>query len=111
MSLFSSTGGSSPPPPAAPPLLFCVPSFGFFGSSLMTSDTRLQRGFEKRIEIAVEHLVGGADFDAGAQILDARLIEHVRADLVTPAHVGLRVFQHACGGVALVHFQLVELRF
>ena len=60
--------------------------------------------------VAVEHRRGVADLDAGAQILDARLIEHVAADLIAPAHVGLRVLEHLRGGVALVELELVELR-
>ena len=54
--------------------------------------------------------VGIPDFDIRAQVLDAGLVEHVRADLMTPAHVGLGVFQHARRGVALVHFELIQLR-
>src|SRR5512138_797670 len=73
-------------------------------------NARLERGFEELIEVAVEDGCGIADFDAGAQILDTRLIEHVRTDLVAPAHVRLRLFEHARRGVALVHFELVELR-
>ena len=47
---------------------------------------------------------------SGAQILDARLVEHVRADLVAPAHVALGVFQNFRRCIAFVEFQLVHLR-
>ena len=48
--------------------------------------------------------------DAGAQILDARLVEHVVADLAAPADVGLRRFERVLLGIALLHLELVQLR-
>ncbi len=62
------------------------------------------------IERAVEHGRRIAGLVAGPEVLDARLVEHVRADLVAPADVGLLVLEHARGGVALVDLELVELR-
>ena len=44
--------------------------------------------------MSVEHLGGIADLDVGAQILDARLVEHVGTDLVAPGHVALGVFEY-----------------
>src|ERR1022692_523914 len=35
-----------------------------------------------------------ADFMVGAQLLDARPIQHIRAQLVAPTDVGFSVFQH-----------------
>ena len=52
-----------------------------------------------------------ADFVVGSQILDARLVEHVRADLVAPADVGLGVLELLLLGLALAQLELVELRF
>src|SRR5204862_633618 len=49
------------------------------------SQSRLQRCFHEWIEVPVEHLVSVADLDVGPQILDARLVEHVRTDLIAPA--------------------------
>ena len=47
--------------------------------------------------------------DVGAQVLDARGVKHVGADLVPPADIGLGVFQRLGRRVALLHFQLVQL--
>ncbi len=53
------------------------------------SNALLQAGFDEVVQIAVEHRLRVADLIVGAQILDARLVEHVRADLMAPADVGL----------------------
>ena len=45
------------------------------------SDALLQAGFDELIQIAVEHALCIADFDVGAQILDARLVQYVGANL------------------------------
>ena len=52
----------------------------------------LQAGFDEHIQIAVEHLLRVGDLDIGAQILDAGIVQHVAADLVAPADVGLAGF-------------------
>ena len=49
-----------------------------------------------------------ADFDVGAQVLDSRLVENVRADLVAPADVGLRVFEFLLLGLALADLGFVH---
>src|SRR5690606_8114105 len=76
---------------------------------LLGLQTLLEAGLEVAVEVAVEHLLAIAAFDAGTQVLDARVIEHVGANLVTPADIRLAVFQRLRGGVALLHFQLVQL--
>ena len=58
-----------------------------------TSNALFQAGADERIEVAVEHALRIADFDVGAQILDTAVVQHVRADLVTPAHIGLAGFE------------------
>src|SRR3970040_484165 len=68
----------------------------------------LQAGFDKLVELAVEHRVGVAAVDTGTQILHARLIEHVRTNLVAPLDVGLArldflLFRKAQLQLALVH--------
>jgi hypothetical protein len=50
-----------------------------------------------------------AVLDAGAQILDARLIQHVGADLVAPADVDLGVLERLRLLLTLLHLQLVQL--
>ena len=52
----------------------------------------LQAGLDELVEVAVEHLLRVAALDAGAQVLDAALVEHVVADLAAPADVGLGGF-------------------
>ena len=52
----------------------------------------LQAGLDELVEVAVEHLLRVAALDAGAQVLDAALVEHVVADLAAPADVGLGRF-------------------
>src|SRR5258707_4632587 len=102
ISLFSS-------PPSSPPL----PLAAAAAASLpccMSLHACLERGFQELIQIAIEHRGGVAHLHSGTQILDARLVEHVRADLVAPAHVRLGILEHPGGGIALVDLQLVELR-
>ena len=53
---------------------------------------------------------GSRAFDAGAQILDARLIEHVRTDLAAPTDVGFVVFDGLLRRFSLLHFQFVQFR-
>src|SRR5690606_37226602 len=48
------------------------------------------------------------DFDVGAKVLDAALVQHVGADLVAPANVGLGVFHLLLLGHALAHFLFVQ---
>jgi hypothetical protein len=45
----------------------------------------------------------GGDFDVGAQILDAGVVEHVAADLVAPADIGLAGLELVGLGLALAH--------
>ena len=73
------------------------------------SQPALQAGFDERIQITVQHCLGVACLDAGAQILDARLVQHVGAYLATSADVRLGVFQGLLAGTAILHLQLVEL--
>src|SRR3989440_11222042 len=102
ISLFSSPP-SSPPLPPPPAAAASAPCF-------MSSYARLERGFHELIEIAIEHRGGVAHLHSGAQVLDTRLVEDIRADLVAPAHVRLGILEHPGGGIALVDLQLVELR-
>src|SRR5580704_2302406 len=71
---------------------------------------RFQRSFHELIQRPIEHRTGVADLNSGAQILDARLVEHVGTDLITPADIGLGVLQYLRRRVALVDLEFVELR-
>ena len=101
-----SFGNATPPPRSA---------FSFSrrsSTSLFSSDSikpLLQARLDEIIQVAVQHRLGSAFFHAGAQVLDARLVEHVRADLVAPADVGLRVLELLLLRLALAHLELVEL--
>src|SRR2546421_1592366 len=64
-------------------------------SAVVTLNALLQARGDEIIEVAVEHPLRVALLHAGAQVLDARLVEHVAADLVAPLDVGL-------GGLELV---------
>src|ERR1700733_15177390 len=75
-----------------------------------TLQSGLERGFHEAIEIPVEHGGCVAHFHGGAQVLDPRLIEHVGADLMSPANIGLGILQHTRCGISLVDLELVELR-
>lgn len=44
----------------------------------------------------------------GSQILDARVVQHVGTDLVTPAYVGLGIFQFLLFAHAFAQFQLEQ---
>src|SRR5690606_28083294 len=56
-----------------------------FGADL---EAGLQARFDELVEVAVEHVLGVGALDAGAQVLDPALVEHVVADLAAPADVG-----------------------
>ena len=61
----------------------------------------LQRCLDEAVEIAVKHGTGIADFVAGTQILDTRLVKHVAADLVAPADVALGCLPVCCASMRL----------
>ena len=70
------------------PGLFCLGFFAVDGIGAL--DAGGERGFEKAIKTAIEHRAGIAGFDPGAQIFDHLIgLQHVRADLVPPADIGL----------------------
>src|SRR5690242_17439965 len=75
-----------------------------------TSHPLLETRRDEVVEIAVEHRLRIAPLDIGAQILDPRLVEHIRADLVAPADVGLRFLELLLLGLALSQLELVEAR-
>src|SRR6202021_2061890 len=86
----------------------------FSSLSLMVADSSkslLQAGLHEFVECSVEHGRGIADLHPGAQILDPRLIQHVAANLIAPAYVGFRVFEHLRRRVALIELELIELGF
>src|SRR6266567_1040191 len=73
------------------------------------SDSLLQACRDEIIEVAVEHRLRAPHLVVRAQVLDPRLVEHVRADLVPPADVGFRIFELLLLGLALADLELVEL--
>src|SRR6187431_441984 len=73
-------------------------------------DALLQAGLDEGVEVAVEHFLGVADLYVGAQVLDPALVEHVAADLVAPADVGLRILELLLRRHADAHLVLVEAR-
>src|SRR5437868_712104 len=74
---------------------------------VFSSDALLEAGLDQLVEVAVQHLLRVGDLDVGAQVLDAALVQHVAADLVAPAHVGLAVFELLLLGHLLAHLVLV----
>src|SRR5262249_10284611 len=98
---FPRLASSAPPGPV-------VPSLSLLLVMYYPSHARLERCLQELVQIAVQHLVGVAPFDVGAQVLDPRLIEDVGADLIAPAHVRLGILQYLSCGIALVDFELVE---
>src|SRR5690606_26268876 len=79
---------------------------GPFGADLQAG---LEAGLDELVQVAVQHLLGIAALDAGAQVLDPALVEHVVADLAAPADVGLGGLHRVLLGVALLQLQLVQL--
>src|SRR5438445_10516591 len=79
-------------------------------SPARSSDALLQTGFNQLVEVTVEHLLSVTDLDIGAQILDSALVEHVTADLVAPADIGLAVFELLLRRLLLAHLVLVQAR-
>src|SRR6267154_1086420 len=76
-----------------------------------TLNALLEARADEIIEFAVEHPLRVAFLHAGAQVLDARLVEHVAADLVPPLDVGLGGFELVPVGLELAQLQLVQARF
>ena len=63
-----------------------------------------QRGFGELIDVAIKHPAGVGGRHAGAQILHHLIgLQHVRADLVAPADIGLGGL--IGGGLLLALFQ------
>src|SRR5258706_333892 len=84
----------------------------WFSSSFVdTLNALLEARGDEIVEISVEHPLRVAFFHAGAQVLDARLVEHVGADLVPPLDVGLGGLELVAVGLELAQFQLVQARF
>src|SRR3546814_206006 len=52
-------------------------------------EPRLQARLDEFVQVTVENFLRIRALDAGAQVLDAALVEHVVADLAAPADVGL----------------------
>src|SRR5690349_10492890 len=89
------------------------PAGGSFGGSflLIRLHALLQARCDELVQIAVEDPLRVAFFHAGAQVLDARLVEHVGAYLVPPFDVCLGRRELVALGLALAQLQLVEARF
>src|ERR1700674_2609145 len=90
--------GSRPRSRLAPPTSLPSRSTGRYcaiacATSCARSNALLEARGDERVQVAVEDRLRVADLDVGAQVLDARLVEHVGADLVAPADVGLGVLQ------------------
>src|SRR5438094_2308732 len=89
------------------------PSGGSFGGSFLLMavlHALLEARADEAVEVAVEHFLRIADLDAGAQVLDARLVEDVAADLVSPFDVGLGGGELVALGLELAQLQLVQPR-
>jgi len=72
------------------------------------SQPTLQTRLNKHIQIAIQNGLWVAGFDIGAQIFDARLIQHIGANLAAPTHIGFRGFQGLLVGHTVHHLQLVK---
>src|ERR1700704_4470539 len=83
----------------------------FSSSFVNTLNALLEARGDEIVDIAVEHPLRVAFLHAGAQVLDARLVEHVAADLVPPLDVGLGGFELVAVGLELAQLQLVQARF
>src|SRR4029079_1515739 len=70
----------------------------------------LEAFLEEVVEVAVEHVLRPPALEIRAQILHARLVEHVGADLAAPADVRLAVLDDLRLLLALLLLELVELR-
>src|SRR3546814_10667120 len=81
-----------------------------WSSDVCSSDLpRGQRGFEEVVDVAVQHALGVALLHCGAQVLHHLVgLQHVGANLVTPADIGLRVGLGLGRRLALLQFVLVE---
>src|SRR5437867_11214887 len=78
---------------------------------LRMSDTLLEACRDEVIEVAIEDRLRVADLVVRPQVLDPRLVEHVRTDLVSPADVGLRILALLLLGLAFADLELIALRF
>src|SRR6267154_4030321 len=76
-----------------------------------TLNALLEARGDEIVEVAVEHPLRVALLHAGTQVLDARLVEHVGANLVPPLDIGLGGLELVAVGLVLAQFQLVQARF
>src|SRR5690554_7517587 len=70
-----------------------------------------QAGFNKLVDLTIQHRLGVAGFNLGTQILDAAIIQHVRPNLAAPSDIRLCVFSFLLLGITLLHLTLIELGF
>ena len=87
-----------------------APSVHIFDLDLLAGDALRQSGGHEAVEVAVEHVGRRGGGDAGPQVLHQLIgLEHVGADLVAPADVGLAGRGRIGLGLALLQLGLVEL--
>ena len=72
------------------------------------SHALLQRRFNKRVQIPIQHLLRGRGFVIRTQIFNTALVQHVAANLVTPADVGFGVFEFLLGFLLLAQFEVIQ---
>ena len=73
--------------------------------------TLFQTRLNKRIQVAIEYLLCGRDFNIGTQIFNARIVQYIRANLMSPAHIRLGRFLLILLGLTLTQLQLIQARF
>src|SRR5690606_20546276 len=79
-------------------------------SSRALSHAGLEAGFDESEQVAVEHGLRIAGLQAGAKVLDAGLVQHVRSDLAAPADIGLGVLELLVLLALLLKLELVQPR-
>ena len=72
------------------------------------SDALFQAGLNELVEVAIEDALCVAALDIGAQILDARLVKDIGTDLMTPADVGLGIFEFLLLCLAFADFRFIQ---
>ena len=68
----------------------------------------VDRGAVRVVISATGTLRATTTVDVGSQVFDTGLVQYIAANLVSPAHIGLAVFQLLLLGHALSHFVLIQ---
>ena len=74
--------------------------------TLIIDEPTFETGVNKFVEVAIQHRLRVTRLDSGSQVLDSRLVQHIRPDLVTPLDIGFTILQYLFFLVSRLQFAL-----